>query len=88
MTNVKPLSNIEIITKLDKYHVNVQFVPYHHIKMLKSIDQILPCVLLYEHHFPIGHFVALFRNIDGVNYFDPTGRIPDELIKYNFDNPN
>lgn len=85
--DVKPLSNNEITEKLAKYGVNVRFIPYHILQYIEDIDQILPCILLYEHHFPIGHWVAIFKNSDGMNYFDSTGRVPDDLLVNNFDNP-
>lgn len=84
---VEPLSNNDISKKLNKYGLNVDFVPYKQLKHLDSLDDIIPCFLLYQQHYPIGHWVALFRNEEGVNYFDPTGRVPDKLIETNFDNP-
>ena len=82
----KPLSNIEITNKLEKYGINIKFIPYQDIKNVKKIDDLLPCILLYQLHYPVGHWVCLFKNQEGINYFDSTGNFPDELLKTNFDN--
>jgi len=82
-----PLSNNDIEEKMCKYGINADFVPYRQLKYINSLDEIMPCFLLYQHHFPIGHWVALFRNSQGINYFDPTGRVPDVLLETNYDHP-
>ena len=84
---VVALSNNDILAKLNKYNVPCQFVQYSDVKNVSHINQIIPCILLYELHFPVGHWVALFRNSQGINYFDSTGHYPDELNITNFDNP-
>jgi hypothetical protein len=84
--DVKPLSNTDITSKLQLYGINVNFLPYVQIKYVKNINDILPCILLYQLHFPIGHWCCLFRNDEGINYFDSTGNVPDELLITNFDN--
>lgn len=87
MSTVKPLSNIEIQEKLKRHRINIKFIPYHTLKTFTNIEDILPCILLYELHYPVGHWVALFRNHEGLNYFDPTGEVPDALLETNFDHP-
>lgn len=87
MDNSVPLSNTEISNKLEKYGLDVEFVPYRQLKYVKSLNDIMPCILLYQHHYPIGHWVALFRNHEGINYFDPTGKVPDALLETNYDHP-
>jgi len=84
---VDPLSNIDIQNKLKKYDINIKFVPYKSLKNINSLEDILPCILLYQLHFPIGHWVALFKNDEGINYFDPLGYVPDKLLKSNFSHP-
>ena len=81
-----PLSNTDIVDKLKKHNINIRFIPYHELKDVKKIDDLLPCILLYELHHPIGHWVALWRNKDGINYFDSTGHVPDGLLD-TFENP-
>jgi len=87
MSTAKPLSDKDIEKKLLKHKIIINFVPYHTLKTIKNINDILPCILLYELHFPIGHWVALFRNNEGLNYFDSTGEIPDALLETNFEHP-
>lgn len=82
----KPLTNNDIIAKTAKYDLHIRFVLYHELKGIRSIDEILPCILLYELHDQVGHWICLFRNQEGINYFDPTGRIPDTLLKTHFEN--
>jgi hypothetical protein len=85
--NAPPLSNNDISRKLEKYGLDVEFVPYKQLKYLTSLDEIIPCFLLYQQHYPIGHWVALFKNQEGMNYFDPTGKVPDILLETNYDHP-
>lgn len=85
--SVEPLSNIDIITKLKKHDLDVKFVAYKDLKNLNSLEEVIPCILLYQLHFPVGHWVALFENKDGINYFDPLGYVPDKLLKTNFNHP-
>lgn len=84
---VKPLSNEDIIKKLAKYGIPIRFILYKELKHLSSLEEILPCILLYQLMYPIGHWVALFVNNEGINYFDPTGHVPDQLLKDNFQHP-
>jgi hypothetical protein len=91
-TSVPPLSNLEIIETLRKNGIDgVKFVPYCDLKHLESIEQILPCILLYQLHAPVGHWVCLFKNYEDdketIQYFDPTGHVPDGLLETNFDHP-
>ena len=89
MNQVKALSNIDILHKLnDKYHLNVTFVPYSELYQIESIENILPCILLFQLHYKIGHWVCLYRASDGIlQYFDPTGFKPDILNEIDFENP-
>lgn len=84
---VEPLSNIDITKKLAKYGIKINFVVYKDLKHLTSLDEVIPCILLYQLMYPIGHWVALFVNKEGINYFDPTGHVPDQLLKDNFQHP-
>jgi hypothetical protein len=85
---VTPLSNKDILSKCQKYGVNIKFVLYRDLKYVEKINDILPCILLYELHEKVGHWVCLWRNRYGINYFDPTGRTPDRLLINHFQNEN
>lgn len=83
--SVKPLSTVELKKKLP-----INTILYKDLKNLRSLDDIIKpngCILLYQLHYPIGHFTTLFENKEGLNYFDPLGFIPDRLLKTNFDHP-
>lgn len=80
-----PLSNEDILKKLNNNGIEANFVQYHQLKNMETLDDVLPCILLYELHYPIGHFCCLFENKEGLNYFDSTGHIPDQLLESNFD---
>lgn len=85
--NIKPLSNIEIIKKLKKKGVNVKFLAYKDLKYINSLDDVMPFILLYQLHEPIGHWVSVFVNDEGLNYYDPLGYVPDKLLKSHFFHP-
>lgn len=89
MTEVIPLSNAQVSSKLEKYGLKVPFIKYEELKYVDDINQILPCFLLYQLHYPLGHWTALFRDTveRKINYFDPTGKFPDQLLITNFNHP-
>jgi len=85
---VPPLSTKEIDKKLKKYGHDHTCVIYKQLKQIDHIDDLLPMTLLYQQHYPIGHFVAIFVNGEGLNYFDSTAHQIDALIQgSHFDNP-
>ena len=71
-----PLSNDDIQRKVD-----CKFLPYDHLHLIKSINELLPkCLLLYQIWEGYGHFCCVFENEEGLNFFDPVGiKIDDEL---------
>ena len=71
-----PLSNLDIIKK-----VKCKFYPYEDMYKITSISDILPKSLLLYQLADIGHFVCIFRNREGINFFDPYGYKPDEELK-------
>jgi len=85
LANVEPLSDQDIIAKCRAHGVRIQFVPYEIFRGLEKIEDVIPSIVLYGLHIPCGHWVALFINEQGLNYFDPLGHIPDELMKTNYD---
>lgn len=87
MDYIKALSNEDIIRKLKKYNMKINFIPYHLIKEINDLNKLIPCIILLEIEFPVGHWACLFRNQEGINYFDPLGNPPDELIKEHFNHP-
>lgn len=88
-SSFKPLSDQQIEAKLSQYIHNFHVILYKNLKHLESLLDIMPCVLLYQTHGGslIGHFVCLFVNKEGIQYFDSTGRVPDELLEESFDDP-
>lgn len=87
MSNFQPLSNKDITKALAKHGIDVNFVLYSELKHIDSLREIMPCILLYELHYPVGHWVCVFVNREGIQYFDPTGHVPDSLLETNFDHP-
>lgn len=71
-----PLSADDIVKK-----IGCNYVPYYNIHKLTDIKQLTskPTLILY---YPedIGHFVCMFKNKEGINYFDSMGQHPDEII--------
>jgi hypothetical protein len=90
--NIKPTSNEDIQKKLAKYGMAVKFFPYHELKNVSSIEELMPfSIILFELHYPVGHWGAVFRNTDDedkpqINFFDPTGHKMDELNEIDFNN--
>lgn len=75
-----PYNISELEEKLAKYGEHFKVIPYLDLHHYEKIEDIVPCVLLYQRIVPIGHFVSLFINEEGLNYFDPTGFIPDSIL--------
>lgn len=85
---VAALSNSDIQHLTDRFGLHVTIVMYHDIKHhSEDLVNMLPVVILYELNYPIGHWVAIFQNNQGLQYFDPTGKEPDELLIKHFKNP-
>ena len=76
----QPLSSDQIIAKLG----DTQFVPYELVSELDYVDQLLPKSLILYQLDRVGHFVCVFENTElgpgTVNFFDPLGYHPDELL--------
>lgn len=79
MRHVQPLSSAIIERFLRNHGIRARFVRYEDLRSVQSIDQILPCFLIYQHGI-IGHFVCLLRVGTIINYFDPLGLVPDWLV--------
>jgi len=73
-----PLSGDEIMDADPSIHV----LTYGQLAHYKSIDQLLKkfekIVLLYFNKEDFGHWVALFKNKQGINFFDSYGTMPDK----------
>ena len=88
MSEIEPLTDTDIMQLMTKYNIPVKFIMYHDIKYhAEDLIDMLPCIILYELNHPIGHWVALFKNDEGLQYFDPTGGEPDEVLVKHFRNP-
>ena len=48
MDDAHALSNLNIIDFLGNFDIPIKFVPYHELPDIEHIDDILPCILLYE----------------------------------------
>lgn len=63
---------------------NLKFYQYSEIHKLKMYDLLPYSLILYqpmgEHR--IGHFVCIFDNSEGINFFDPFGNIPDIPLEW------
>jgi hypothetical protein len=79
-----PLSNVDIKYILNSHGVKVKFLLYKNISKIKDLNRHLPCFILVQHHKNIGHWVCLFKNDEGLNYFDPLGFLPDKLLEPQF----
>lgn len=65
----------------------VPVVAYHELPSYGTIDDLLgneheAVILLFETHYNVGHYVALYRLSDGLHYFDPYGMKPDQELKF------
>ena len=83
MATARPLSFRELLADLP----GCRAFAYHELARLRSLDDLLgppggrrQCVLLYELNRPVGHFIGVLENREGVQVFDPLGfGIDDEL---------
>tara|TARA_R110002073_G_scaffold53343_3_gene137742 strand:+ start:12233 stop:12766 length:534 start_codon:yes stop_codon:yes gene_type:complete len=61
---------------------------YHNLENVSDINDILKngaCIILYETHYNVGHWCALFVNVENNNiieFFDPYGKAPDTELRY------
>jgi len=84
VSDIKPISDKTIISGLKRYKIKLTSMPYSELATTNELP--LPVLILYQLHYPVGHWVILFKNEYGINYYDPTGHAPDELLNV-FDNP-
>lgn len=85
MAHVKPLSNYEVIAKAREYGYQLHYLPYSQLRYIDSLERHLPLLLLYQLEMPsFGHWVLLFKNGEGLNYFDSTGQLPDWHLEHSF----
>jgi len=58
------------------------FVCYNELKD-KNIDTVrLPCIVLYLNTKSYGHYTCLFKNREGINFFDSYGYSPDKEFEF------
>lgn len=76
------LSNHDILKLLDN---KVNIVLYPDLHKYISIDQILYpydcCIILYEAKPKYGHWIALIKKGDVIEFFNPYGGLPDASLK-------
>lgn len=72
-----PQSNVDIQKK-----TGCKFILYSDIHKVKDINELLPMTLILYEFAKVGHFVCVFENDEGLNYFDPLGDLPDAKLMY------
>jgi hypothetical protein len=65
-----------------KYLPNARIIKYSELKNFNNIEDLLPneqsyCILLYESQPNSGHWTAIMRIDDNIEYFDSYGNKPD-----------
>ena len=80
-----PLSDADLKHILGE---DLKILQYSELANHSSLDSILPkakddCIILYEEEENSGHWVALLRYDDTVEYFDPYGNKWDVPLKWN-----
>ena len=81
----RPLSGEEMMKAVP----DAKLITYHDLKRKKKIDRVVPkrkpVILLYPQveskDMISGHWVCMFRNDQGLNYFDSYGNQPDKFWK-------
>lgn len=77
------LSNIDIKRLLDN---KVKIITHDKIKDYNDINDLLKpynkVVILYRNSYNYGHWTCLFRNKNGINFFDSYGNKPDGILKF------
>lgn len=78
-----PLSTKEIMKLLNN---KVKIVIYPDIIKYKSIEDLIgkhnSLILLYLTTEQFGHYTCLFKNKDGIQFFDSYGYFPDDQLKF------
>lgn len=81
-----PMSNFTI----EKYHPDVKTVSYNDLKNIRDIDELIPekkgaIIILYQlGSFYSGHWVALLKYKNKLEYFDPLGyNVVDTPLSWN-----
>ena len=75
-----PLSNIDVQNK-----VGCKFILYENMHKVNNINELLPMTLILYQLANVGHFCCVFRNKEGINFFDPLGFKPDDELKLSND---
>lgn len=76
------LSNFDILKLL---HNKVNIILYPDLHKYENIDQLLDpydcCIILYESKPRYGHWIALIKKNDSIEFFNPYGGLPDASLK-------
>lgn len=72
---MRPLSNIEIIKKMERLGKPCKCIQYCYMHKFSDLNELLPrTLILYQYQgMGVGHFCCVFKNSEGVNFFDPIG---------------
>lgn len=64
----------------------VKIITHNKIKDYNNINNLLgkynKCIILYRNALNYGHWTCLFRNNNGINFFDSYGNKPDKLLNF------
>lgn len=79
-----PLSDDDI----KKYFPDAKILSYDKLKNYKTIKKLLPkkidyCFILYQQQKNVGHWIALIRYGDNIEYYDSYGNRIDEPLTWN-----
>jgi len=79
MSIYKPLNADEIVRK-----IGCKFILYENMHKIRHINELLPqCLILYQ-LADVGHFCCVFKNKEGINFFDSLGiKMDNELYLAN-----
>lgn len=61
--------------------VSCNFLLYENMHKIRNINDFLPRTLILYQLAHVGHFCCIFKNNEGIQFFDPMGDFPDDELK-------
>ena len=81
----RPLSGEEMKQTAKNMNLNIKIILYNDLYKYKTLDELFNAckniVILYRCADRMGHWVALFKSGDYIEFFEPYGTPPDALNK-------
>jgi hypothetical protein len=75
-----PHSSDELIEYARVLGYNIKFILYERMYTIQDINELMPmCLILYQ-TAEVGHFCCIFRNKEGINFFDSYGNNIDHAL--------